>query len=191
VFWLIASVCMAGLGVYLIWSQVDLYVQYQVSTEFNSFRDVTTEFPAITFCNINFFNTREGEKYSIDTLKSFNFSRNNVFSKSKVKDIENKLKFLRSSLIKNDSLINKSSFGLDFNQMFLSCYFGSVTCDINDFEYFFDINLGNCYRFNFNKTKVRKVITPGDKTGLQLGFFLSHLYSIYIQFSLYIFLIFV
>ena len=112
----------------------------------------------------------KGAEYASDTLKTFKYSRSNLFNKSKVKDIENRLKFLRSSLIKKDNP-NKSSFGLIYDQMILSCYFGSEPCTVTDFEYIFDANLGNCYRFNsiFNGSKVRKVITSGDTSGLQLG----------------------
>jgi len=63
--------------------------------------------------------------------------------------------------------------------MMLSCYFGSKTCSADDFEYFFDISYGNCYRFNSGKNSsnqsipLRKVISSGDTSGLQLGLYLG------------------
>ena len=63
--------------------------------------------------------------------------------------------------------------------MMVSCYFGSKICNENDFEYFFDISFGNCYRFNSGlsssnqRIPLKKVISSGDKNGFQLGIYLG------------------
>ena len=100
--------------------------------------------------------------------------------------IQSQIKYSKSLLLKNKTLYNnyelrkKLSLTLDF--MILGCYFGSKMCTKDDFEYFFDINYGNCYRFNSGlnasnqSNPLRTVISSGDTSGLQLGIYLGPQY---------------
>jgi hypothetical protein len=121
----------------------------------------------------------------METLEGFNQlpPSNFLFPRSQIKLIQNRLAYLKSSLLKNKSVYEndalKKSFGLTLEEMMVSCYFGNRPCNHTEFEYFFDINYGNCYRFNsgydsLNRTvKLSKVITPGDTSGLQLGIYVG------------------
>ena len=141
-------------------------------------------FPAVTFCNFNFFNTDAGKQFLNRTLTEFANSdiytaNKATFAKSKIKLYQINLKYAKSSMYKNKTVYNNKSllqsFGMTLQDMMLSCYFGSQTCNYTDFEYYFDVNYGNCYKFNtglngFNQSvPVQQVITPGDTSGLQLG----------------------
>ena len=64
---------------------------------------------------------------------------------------------------------------MSLSQMMQYCYFGHEQCRSTDFEYFFDINYGNCYKFNsgFNSSNqsipVSKAIGSGHTYGFQLS----------------------
>ena len=146
-------------------------------------RNATSAFPTITFCNFNYFNTPAGKKYLEETLPRYENLSSNKNESGKLKDYESRLNFVKASLLANKSVYNnielRKSYGLNLNEMFLSCNFGSEPCNISDIEYFFDINFGNCYKFNsgFNEANksipLRKVITSGDSSGLQLTLYLG------------------
>ena len=59
-----------------------------------------------------------------------------------------------------------------FFHKYTNIFFFYLECNESDFEYIFDINYGNCYRFN-SGPELKKVIASGDTSGLQLGFYLG------------------
>lgn len=76
--------------------------------------------------------------------------------------LEDTLKILRfvtgmnaySASISNST---RKSFGYEFQDMLLSCNYNMNPCTANDFEWYYDIYFGNCYKFNGgNKNKLYK-----------------------------------
>ena len=48
----------------------------------------------------------------------------------------------------------RKSLSWDLAQVLTSCTFNGVKCDVqNDFEWYFSVDYGNCYRFNSRPTK--------------------------------------
>ena len=177
--WLMLSTLAISICFYLIFKLIEIYLKYEVVTTFKLGYDIST-FPTITLCNTNFFNTPNGRKCLDEALLSY--SKSDI-SKSdtigKIKDIELRLDYVRATLFKNKTIYTKKelikSFGLTLKDMMLSCNFGSKPCNETNFEYFFDITLGNCYRFNHGRNEsIRKVITGGDTSGLQLALYLGN-----------------
>jgi hypothetical protein len=60
-------------------------------------------------------------------------------------------------MILNYGKINYSDFdrkeaGKTLDQIIIKCYLGPNECNLtSDFEYYFDINYGNCFRYNSGK----------------------------------------
>ena len=166
-----------------MYKQIVAFLNYSVLSTTTVGRSAVSEFPTITFCNFNYFNTPTGKNFLHDNLlqyeKKFSVAENN----SKIKDIESRLYYVKASLLKNSTIYNniekRKSFGLTLNDMFLNCYFGPEPCNVNDFEYFFDVNYGNCYKFNsgFNVSNqsvpIKKVITSGDNSGYRMVLYLG------------------
>jgi len=81
-----------------------------VVTSSESLRNVTTEFPVVTLCNLNFFVTKSGQEY-LNNLEN-EFANSDVYknmprdSKSKTKLIQLRLKYAKSALYKNQTLWN-------------------------------------------------------------------------------------
>jgi len=151
-------------------------------------RDTSTEFPVITLCNSNFFNTPSGKQYlkDLDFEKSsqvFQAKKINEINRSKIKLNQLRLVYAQSTLYKNKTLLNDFDsirlYGSELKDMMFSCYFSSEPCNYTDFEYFFDIKYGNCYKYNSGlngsnqNVSVKQVITSGDSSGLQLGLYIG------------------
>jgi len=157
----------------MIWHLCNQYFSYSILSNIEIKHDVVTTFPAVTICDRTIFNTQEGIAFLKDTLKTFKITRNGPLH-------ELKLKFAKSSLLNNSTIYNdfelRKKMSKTLDQMIFECTFGSKDCNVSDFVYFFDINHGNCYRFNsgLNRaTELKTVITSGDKTGLRLGLHLG------------------
>ncbi len=179
--WLIFIIILFLCFTLLTYQEVSIYFKYSAVTSINVKRDLVTEFPTITICSNNLFGTKNGNKYLNDL--DLETDDNNVYKKSRIKSIQNRLNYARSALLKDQIVFkNKTlleSFSNKLDQMMFSCYFQSKPCNLTDFEYLFDINYGNCYRFNsgydfFNQKKpIKNVITSGITNGLQIELFLG------------------
>jgi hypothetical protein len=161
------------------------YFAYSVITNSDILRELSTPFPTVTLCDYNMFNTEEGYEFVKRARSGFNniFSKSEQSNKSKIRTIQSEIKYSKSLLYQNKTLYNnfelRKNLSLTLDKMILGCYFGSKECNISDFEYFFDINFGNCYRFNSGinsenqSITQKKVISSGDNSGLQLGLYLG------------------
>jgi hypothetical protein len=164
----------------LIHHEFLVYFKYSTVTSINVYRDSVTEFPTVTICSNNLFNTKNGNKYLNDLNLETNEKLNTI---SNIKNIQNRLNYAKSALLKDKISFNnitfRKSLSSNLEEMMLSCYFLSNPCDLNDFEYFFSINYGNCYRFNSGydslnrKTSIRNIITSGVTNSLQIELFLG------------------
>lgn len=170
--WLFFVVSLAFVFVYMIMHL------FSVLNNIEILRDVPkTPFPSVTICDYNNFHTPEGKAYTKDVLKNFDSKIFESTHKSKTKLIHLKEKYVKSSLLKNLTIFNdfelRKKFSPTLDQILIECHFGSRSCNISDFEYFFDINYGNCYIFNSLNQKValKSVLTSGDKSGLQLSLY--------------------
>ena len=159
------------------------YFSYSVLNSIELLRDTHTPFPAVTICDHDVFNTPEGTAYINDVLKHFNSSKYETPHLSKIKLNELRKKFAKSQLLKNLTIYNdgdlRKKFSLTLDQILIGCNFGYENCYTSDFEYFFDLHYGNCYRFNSGlnssnqKIPVKSVLTSGDKNGLQISLYLG------------------
>jgi hypothetical protein len=172
---------MTGFFTFLISRLLVQFFSYSISTNIDTLRELTTPFPTVTFCDCNLFSTPDGTDFVKESLSNFDsiFNKSNYFDQtSKIKIIQAEIKFSKSLLLTNKSIYNnfelRKKFSLTLDRIMLSCYFGSKACTPDEFEYFFDISYGNCYRFNSGKNSsnhsipLRKVISSGDTSGLQL-----------------------
>jgi hypothetical protein len=184
--WLILFILITSGFLYLIFKLNIQFFNYSVSTNTDTLRDFTTPFPTVTLCDYNIFSTPEGTAFVKDyliNLDVINKKSNLPDQNSKIKKIQSEIKYAKSFLLANKTIYNntelRKKFSLTLDKMMVSCYFGSEICSENDFEYFFDISFGNCYRFNsgLNSTNqsipLKKVISSGDNSGFQLGIYLG------------------
>ena len=96
--------------------------------------------PIISFCDINRFNTNYSNNFFTQILGQFpDLVGLNEFSKI----IANIGEY-------NNTIFDKNANKIDINDLIIYCTMGYGTkCDLsNDFQAYYDVNYGNCFRFN-------------------------------------------
>ena len=59
---------------------------------------------------------------------------------------------------------NRKKLGYDLATTLFSCSYNGEDCNVDEFEWYFDLNLGNCFRFNSgkdsygNQTKIKESV---------------------------------
>ena len=72
----------------------------------------------------------------------------------------------------------KKSLGLDLEDMLLRCSYNGLSCSASDFEWFYDLWYGNCFKFNSGKNSslhdvpLKESNKAGLLDGLQLELFI-------------------
>ena len=144
--------------------------------------ETESEFPAVTFCNLNAFDPATNQyvgNYLMTRLKE-----NNIQPKIEVNASETpsvKLDLLQSLLKaiiiteKNFTAYNLTlkDIGFSLDTMLISCFYNGVKCYNKDFVYYYTYEYGNCFTFNKNSSSIRKTKLSGPGTGLQLEIFVG------------------
>ena len=69
---------------------------------------------------------------------------------------------------------DKKSYSPKINDLVISCKFKQKDCDLDkEFEYYFDTQYGNCYRYNANQQDEKFVTQSGETNGLELEFLIG------------------
>ena len=127
-------------------------------------------FPIVSICNINPFTT----EYSNNFINSI-VDINNLGLDSQYQSL-----LYANSLNTNKSRFDRKKFGFNLSEILFTCSFVSNSCNLNDdFEYYYDVNYGNCFRYNSgrnmhgNKTKQKYVYGRGINNALDLELYIG------------------
>ena len=144
------------------------YFQYDIVTSIEIIPENPANFPAVSFCNLKRFNKTNVTNAFIDeALKGENYSI--------IEDIDDFYvlnDILSAIFLKQDEKLKRSS-SFEINEMLLQCNFNWISCNSDDFDYFFDPLYGNCYTFN-QKSISREGRLPGPNYGLSVDFFVGN-----------------
>lgn len=132
------------------------YFEYETVTKAKHIYRLSTEFPTISFCNQNPFMTNSSFELVESLLIKGGYITKNSSTDTFNSIFDNLLTFLRayvglslSSSAYDDTF--RRSIGYNLSDMLLSCSYAGYICNSNDFEWYFDVFFGNCYRFNSGK----------------------------------------
>ena len=172
--WLIFLLGTAIVCGWFISRSINDYLNYGVITKTIIQNVNKIKFPIVSICNINPFTTN----YSTQTILN-TFPESLIYNYSNGYDVLAKIAFRTA----NDS-INKALLGNRLNETIINCLFLSKTCDqYLDFEPYYDINHGNCFRFNSGKTMngtsapFKYVFNAGQLSALYLDLFMGAAYN--------------
>ncbi len=161
--WVLLLLGSLGYGSYVVYKEVDSFSSYPVVslTRINYVKSI--DFPQVIVCNLNPF-ANEFAKTSVLTL--LNGQLYEESNRSKTENFHNARYYSAMSAITlNDSTLRK--FGLRLNETLISCIFSWSDCSLDqDFVEFYNPYYGNCFRYNFKKSK--KVSFSGSLYGLRL-----------------------
>jgi hypothetical protein len=133
------------------------------------FSEKLSDFPAISFCNLNPFIFLKSHEIFNKYQEDLFFVNNTILSIERLFQIRSKM------FLFNDSL--KQSFGsYPLNEFMLKCTFNSQICSFKNFTWYYNIYNGNCYTFNSIIGKTQKPLAVNRnnmQNGLSIELFLG------------------
>lgn len=176
-FWIIFPTLAASGAIFFITSTITSYLNYEVVTNINVYSENSAVFPSVSICNQNPFVTDYASDYVQNAIQTLGL--NTTFTTTS--NFIEKLDFNRNvllSILSTQSQEFKKKFALPFNQTIMSCIYNGMSCADDDFEWYFDFNYGNCYKFNGGKNKPLKYSNQQGKfNGLTIEYFLGSWFS--------------
>lgn len=162
-----------GYCMYLVVKTFLDYLDNPVLTNIQLIYEQPTLFPAVTICSLNPFNDVDpNNKAFFDKIIS-----DNNLTDSYTND-PNLYRVTTSKLIKayistlSDS--EKRKFGMEILSNSFIVQFNGFPVQNSDFEWFYDFDYINCYKFNGNANKLRYMGRSGFLSGLRLEIFIGN-----------------
>ena len=169
--------------IYLLVNIFTAYLSYSVVVTISIKRDHQIDFPTVTFCNLNPFNTQSPHFY----LRNLEADLKELMSNNKTKllttlyNIGNT--FYKSSPYWPD--YNKTEaeiklLGFNINDMLISCLFNNIPCNSDDFVEVWTYEHGRCYKFNSGITRngenvsIKTTKNSGQYFALKLELFVGY-----------------
>ena len=171
--WLALFVASSVLCFISIIQSIQVFYEYEALIKIEIEKDISVQYPTISFCNLNQYQT----SFAIDFVKSIISNENISFGNET--DSLNKIEFLTKSNLVNTTNEFKNSMSYSIETMIISCLFAALPCSKNDFEWFYSNEYGNCYRYNFDERKKRTQTRSGKFYGLRLELYVGESESIY------------
>lgn len=151
--WFVFLLASAVVCVYLIVLSILTYFEYETVTKTDQVYLLSTEFPAVTVCNINPFMTNSSVEF-IDQL----FYKNHIWNSTNPNDYFANISANAFGVYKYFASTNaldpkrtdafRKSLGHQMDEMLFSCSYNFQSCSPSDFYWFYDIQYGNCFTFN-------------------------------------------
>jgi amiloride-sensitive sodium channel subunit gamma len=152
----------------LVLSTID-YFNFPVSTSIKVITEQPAQFPTVTLCNLNPFNYEN--PFVIETVKHFSTFNQTYVSSHPLLYMGSFYK-LTTGVISNLTANIKKAVSIQLHEMLIFCRFNLIECTANEFEWFFDFDYGNCYKFNPSGSKY--VGKNGVEAGLQLELYVGN-----------------
>ena len=179
------SVCvlaaLAGCSFMVIKSVTD-YLEYDTVSKTEFITEIPTQFPTFSFCNINPLITNASVKIVEDLLPIYGYNKTAVITSFTVLSTIFELANAHVLLNAADPSFGdekRKKLGYNLADYLLTCSYNGEECNVDEFEWYFDLNLGNCFRFNSgrdfyrNRTKLKESVKAGPKNGLTIQFYLK------------------
>jgi hypothetical protein len=174
--WLIFFLASAGTCAWFIQMTISNYLSYPVTTNTDIVYQKNMIFPIISICDLNLFST---DSMSRNVSIATSINSNLKYSNSTVLEYSSYLdKSFRSRIFANEyrKKVSSNTFGIrNLSEIMYSCSFSGSPCNLSqDFESYYDINYGNCFRFNSGKTSPLKSVNyPGLISAFNIEMFIG------------------
>ena len=172
--WLIFLLGTASVCGWFISRSINDYLNYNVITKTIIKNVNKIKFPIVSICNINPFTT----DYSTTKILNLTGLKESPFYSAGYEILA------KISLHSGNNSINRTLLGKRLNETIINCIFLTKKCDLySDFEPYYDINHGNCFRFNSGKTMngtsapFKYVFNSGQLSALYLDLFMGAAYN--------------
>ncbi len=173
--WSLLFTFLFAFSIWLIFLSFSTYFNYEIDTtiKITAVNEIT--FPSVTFCNLNFLNTKSTDltddlktKLANLTLETYissffdNVKLNYNITEINIKEFVEVTVDYYKSMILNESV----NLGFTLDEMLIACYFMRNSCYSEDFLLTLSTVNGNCFTFASKADKISKI--SGSGYGLQL-----------------------
>jgi hypothetical protein len=171
--WVICFLISSSACAFFITTSLNEYFEYDIVSKTNTKYKTKIDFPIISICETNpFSNDFAGEfirkEFNLN-LSDFDYTQ----SASALNYDFLTRRYLASAMAMNYNESIRVKFGKNLDYLIMSCLFGLVECNLTqDFEYYYDINYGNCFRYNIGQN-LKQITNNGITNGLQLDLFVG------------------
>jgi hypothetical protein len=145
------------------------YLKYDVVSNIQVDYQDRLIFPIVTICDLNMYSTAYANEVNYLLFKS-KFPPMDLYLISQI----------LSNILLESIGIDKTKLGYSLDNIIITCKFNNEKCNLgNDFESYFDVNYGNCFRFNSGKNMTghnvpfKYAYQSGIKLGLELELFIG------------------
>jgi hypothetical protein len=155
------------------------FLQWPVQSQIGVYFENPTEFPAVTFCDVNPFTTKESHTVynNITThYKSKRTKTNDTISLLENPDLYSMAAFTYSDDYKKKLGLNINHLKDNHSGTFAFCKYNNTDC-VNDLHWYWDYEYGNCFQFNSGRNysnaavDLKQTNRPGKTSGLQISAF--------------------
>ena len=176
IIWFLCLIVSSGFCGWFIQKSLTDYFSYDVVSKTDIVYVNKIIFPIVSICNLNLFSTPNGSEHVLTLSRSIfgstdfttlNFGYPAALITNAVKNVGN-------------YSFDREKFGPNLNEILIRCKFNSQDCNLTqDFEYFYDVNYGNCFRFNSGRNMIgqqvplKYVSRTGLTNSLELELFIG------------------
>ena len=175
--WILIVLASTGLCSYFVIENLISYLEFGVITKMTFIKESTSQFPTISICNSNPFTTNNSSIYVKNLLSQNEFSQFLNYTDANLPIEPNKFVARYYTFINAYNLTNdvQKSLGLSIDQMLISCLYMGNNCTSSDFEWYYDLINGNCFRYNTGglNTTLKNISVKGKRKGLKLEMFVG------------------
>ena len=174
ILWTVCFLAAFGVCIWMIQQSVSDFLSYDTVSKIEVINEASPVFPSVSICNVNPLTTTDAQNLVGDVLSNIGYKLSGPVKNRDyylyLLDWANKIALLWAA---------NPDYGDDKRKQLgkftiIDCHFNEINCSINDFEWFFHNELGNCYRFNTNGSNgLKQSIRPGSNYGLRLQIFLD------------------
>jgi hypothetical protein len=188
-FWTVCLVVSSGFFMYLLIQTVLDFLNFDVVTQIKVEKKITTDFPTVMICNQNLFTTNYSKQTVMNILNvsetqlsarldlpfdnqtdTYNTQSQNFYARYSTS-------YLVKIAVKTMNDSQRRLFGSELDKILVACNFATQMCNKTEFEYFYNFNYGNCYKFNSgkdmhgNSIDIKTLSNPGKDFGLKMILF--------------------
>ena len=165
IMWLIFFLLSGGYCSYLIAQSIQNYFAYPVTTTVQIINEPSVVFPTISICNLNPFITNNSTISAIYSAvlnaANIKFDQSpDLYQSTTSRMLKNYTRFLP-----NDE---KKMMSKQLIDMLVFCKFNRDSCHPDNFEWYYDFDFGNCYKFNSDINNLNYVGKNGMDASLRL-----------------------
>ena len=162
---------------------INSYYNWEYVTKIDVIQEIPMEFPAVTICNLNIYATDYAQRLLNQILLQFwNISEINAINESYSYNEFLNIKYLFQMAAMSDNFTdeNRRNFSLPLNDFLINCNFGLNKCSAKEFDWYYDMNYGNCFTFNNGRNfkghtnTIRNSSQSGYFNGLRMELFLGN-----------------